>query len=182
MLKTLTITMGALALLSGPSLAQDASSSSALPSTPQQIAPLPVSDPQDFVNQAAVGNLFEIQTSQLALTQASDATVKQVAQQMVTDHTNADAQLKSAVTAQGNVTVPTALDQPHADMLAKLQAATGTDFDTLYSQMQTQAHIEAVGLFSGYASAGADGALKDFAAATLPTLQHHYEMVLTLPR
>ena len=46
--------------------------------------------------------------------------------------------------------------------------------------MQTAAHADAVALFSGYATNGAEGALKDFAAQTLPTLKTHYEHVMML--
>ena len=42
---------------------------------------------QDFVNQAASGGLFEVQSSELALQRSQDAKVQEFANQMITDHT-----------------------------------------------------------------------------------------------
>ena len=64
--------------------------------------------------------------------------------------------------------------------VSPVDRTSGADFDKLYVQMQTDAHVDAVGLFSGYAAGGAAGALKDFATQTLPTLKMHYEHVLAL--
>ncbi|MBS0270659.1 MAG: DUF4142 domain-containing protein, partial [Proteobacteria bacterium] len=47
------------------------------------------SQTKDFVNNASVGNKFEIDTSQLALKYAKSPEVKNFAQQMITDHTKA---------------------------------------------------------------------------------------------
>jgi putative membrane protein len=47
--------------------------------------------------------------------------------------------------------------------------------------MQTEVHVDAVALFSGYIANGAAGPLNDFATQTLPTLKMHYEHALTLP-
>jgi putative membrane protein len=181
MKKSLLLLATAIAGLASATLAQDAASSS-YPSVATDIQPVTVTDPQEFTNKAAIGNMFEIETSELAANQASDPAIKSFAQQMIADHGKASQDLMTAATAQGGVTVPADLDQPHADKLAQLQAATGADFDRLYVQMQTDAHVEAVGLFAGYSTGGSPGPLKDFATATLPTLQHHYDMVLTLQR
>jgi putative membrane protein len=63
--------------------------------------------------------------------------VRQFAQKMVQDHTGAGDRLKEA--AQGQ-TVPTDLDQQHAQMLQQLQGASGPDFDRRYVQLQLAAH------------------------------------------
>jgi putative membrane protein len=46
--------------------------------------------------------------------------------------------------------------------------------------MQTQAHKEAVALFSAYANSGDDPAMKEFAKKTLPVLQMHERHVKDL--
>jgi putative membrane protein len=46
--------------------------------------------------------------------------------------------------------------------------------------MQTDAHKQAVALFSAYANSGDDPALKEFAKATLPTLKMHEKLVKNL--
>ena len=169
----------ALALaLSGAALAQGTAS---YPSSPDQIAPLAVSDPQEFTTRAAVAGMFEIQSSQLALTKTQNADIKAFAQQMVSDHTKIAEDLTNAAASQPNIDVPTALDPVSAAKLAELNKATGPEFDKLYVAAQTEGHITAVGLFEGYVKEGSAGPLQDFASATLPTLNTHYEHVLTLP-
>jgi predicted outer membrane protein len=73
------------------------------------------------------------------------------------------------------------LDARHADMLNRLVAARGAQFDRLYGQMQVAAHREAVGLFSVYAQAGTDPNLRVFAQQTLPHLQNHLALARSLP-
>jgi len=73
------------------------------------------------------------------------------------------------------------LDARHADMLNRLAATRGPQFDRLYGQMQRMAHREAVGLFSTYAQVGTDPNLRVFAQQALPHLQHHLAMTRTLP-
>lgn len=178
MRKSSIIAIAAFAALAAPAFAQSATTLPA-PATAAEIQPGNVTDAQTFTNEASVANAFEIQSSQLALTNASSADVKAFAQHMIDDHTKAGEEMQ-AVLAQQSVTPPATLDQAHADKLAKLQASTGAEFDALYIQMQVEAHMQAVALFSGYAGNGEDGPLKDFAAKTLPTLQQHYDEVTKL--
>jgi len=158
-----------------------AEGSSSYPSSAEQIQPAAVSDPQEFTTKAAGAGAFEIQSSQLALSKTQNADIKAFAQMMIDDHTNAAAVLQTAATAQGKLTVPAYLDADSAAKLQKLQAAGTADFDPLYVQMQTDAHVDAVALFSGFAQNGPSGPLRDFAAQTLPTLRMHYQHALSLP-
>jgi putative membrane protein len=193
MLKHLVLAgAAATALLTGAALAQDTPAAPAAPAadsamsadaqppaSPDAIQPDTVTDPQQFADKATIANMFEIQSSQLALKQSSRDDIKAFAQSMIDDHTKAAGDMKTAASAQ-QVNLPTDLDQAHADMLKKLQAASGDAFDQLYVKMQTDGHVQAVALFKGYAQNGQDGVLKDFAGKLLPTLEHHYEMVLQL--
>jgi putative membrane protein len=176
------LTLGLLLALAAPAYAQESSSAvSSFPSTAEEIEPAAPVDAQTFVNRAAASNLFEIQSSQLALGNAADDAIKSFAQHMIDDHSKTGQEMESVASQQG-LKVPAELDQPNADKLAQLQAVTGEQFDLLYVQMQTAAHAEAVALFSGYATGGDNAALKDFATKTLPTLQQHYEEALSLPQ
>jgi predicted outer membrane protein/sporulation protein YlmC with PRC-barrel domain len=131
-----------------------------------------------FVPKVAVANMFEIQSSELALEQAENADVKDFAQRMVDDHTKAGEDFQAALEASGlGITPPDALDEEHQQKIDELQAASGADFDRMYVDMQVAAHDEAVNLFSGYAEGGDNEDLKTFAENTLPTLQEHQEMI-----
>jgi putative membrane protein len=136
----------------------------------------PVSDPQQFTTQAAIGNMFEIQSSELAMKQSSNDQVKQFAQRMITDHGKAATDMQPAASTDGTM-VPSTLDATHEAQLQQLSGLSGGDFDTAYITAQVGAHDDAVALFEGYSSGGKAGSLKDFAAKTLPTLQQHQQMI-----
>jgi predicted outer membrane protein len=71
----------------------------------------------DFVQQAAISDMFEIQSSELA-TQRADAATKAFAEQMVSAHRKTSDELKGLV-ASGKVkeTLPTKLDSAHQEKL-----------------------------------------------------------------
>jgi putative membrane protein len=73
------------------------------------------------------------------------------------------------------VTLPSALDSEHQQMLDDLKAKSGKDFDQSYDQMQ-----DAVALFTAYAKQGDDPELKKWAAKTLPNLERHLTMAQKL--
>lgn len=134
---------------------------------------------EDFVKKASVSNLFEIQSSELALERAKDPEVKQFAQQMIDDHTKASNNLKTSLqnTKIEKDAVATNLDAEHQTKLSDLRDEEGDAFDQKYLDLQVKAHDEAVTLFRNFAENGDDKTLKQFATATLPTLEMHQEHV-----
>lgn len=143
-------------------------------------APL-VNTADAYVAGAATGDLYEIESSRLALERSQSAEVKKFAQQMVTDHTATTAALKAALAQSGlSLTPPAALDARRQGMLDNLRAASAADFDRVYLDQQTAAHQEALTLHSSYAEDGDNDALKKLAATTAPKVQHHFDMVKQL--
>ncbi len=132
---------------------------------------------KDFVGKASQSGMFEIESSKLALTRATDPEVKTFAQKMIDDHTAASAALKAAMAADGvdMSLAPAALDKKYASKLEDLQEADAEDFDEDYMDMQKSAHRKAVRLFKDYADDGENAALKTFAASTVATLEAHKE-------
>jgi putative membrane protein len=65
-------------------------------------------------------------------------------------------------------------------MLELLKDASEQDFQPLYIDMQSTAHMEAVTLFATYANGGDDATVKAFAAQTLPKLEMHKLHVMKL--
>jgi putative membrane protein len=136
---------------------------------------------QDFVKEAAISDMFEIQSSQLAQSKAADAGVKSFASQMVTDHSATSAELKDLVSGgKVKAQLPTAMDSSHKKKLDKLQKLNGADFDKQYVSDQRSAHKTAVSLFQRYAKGGDNADLKAFAAKYLPKLQGHLKMAQDL--
>lgn len=136
-----------------------------------------VTDPAAFAENAASANLFEIRSSELALTQSQDEEVRAFAQQMIDDHTAAGEAMRQAAQEAG-VTVPEAMSDEDQQKLTDLQSAG--DFDQAYIAAQTEAHDAAVSLFQGFAENGEAGPLKAFAEETLPKLQDHQTRVKAL--
>lgn len=132
---------------------------------------------QDFVTEAADSDMFEIQSSQLALQKVSDAATKDFADKMITDHSKTSADLKNLVqSGKVKADVPASLDSSHQSMLDKLKSLNGSDFETRYHEDQVKGHKEAVDLFSRYGKGGKNAELRAWAEGTLPTLQHHLSM------
>src|SRR3954471_22266624 len=81
----------------------------ALAQTPP--AALGTSPAQDFVNKVAISDMFEIQSSQVALSKQPDADTKPFAEKMVQDHQRTSAELKALVEASvPKLTLPTSMD------------------------------------------------------------------------
>ena len=163
-------------LVSGPTLAQSPGEKGVKavlgisPSTP------------DFVQQAAISDIFEIQSSELAI-QGADTTTKAFAEQMISAHRKTSDELKGLI-ASGKVkeTPPTKLDNAHQEKLDKLKGLQGADFTKQYRSDQVEAHEDAVSLFERYADGGDNPALKDWAGKTLPALRHHLQMAEQLEK
>lgn len=131
---------------------------------------------QDFVTEAAVSDMFEIQSSELAL-QRGDEPTKAFANQMITAHQKTTTELKGLLaSANIQVTPPAALDSSHQEKLDDLKKLQGSEFNVQYHEDQVDAHEAAVSLFARYAEEGDNPALKAWAGKTLPELKHHLEM------
>jgi putative membrane protein len=128
--------------------------------------------PQDFAATAASSNMFEIESSKLAIERSENPDVRAFAQHMIDDHTAAGEKMKAAAKSDG-VTVPDALAPGEQTKLDELKSTEGGDFDHAYVTAQAAAHDDAVALFQAFATEGDQSALGAFAAETLPTLQQH---------
>jgi len=174
-MKRIAITT-AFALLGSVALAQTASERLGVNSA-LGIAPTT----QDFVSEAARSGQFEIQSSELAKTKASDPGTKSFADEMIADHRKADAALKDLVKSKNiNVTIPTDLSSSQQSDLDQLKRLSGADFDRQYRDDQYNGHKEAVSLFQRYAKGGDNPDLKKWAEQTAPTLEHHLQMARDL--
>ena len=163
------------ALAQTPRMAPAQSSTSG--ATPSQAAPAA----QDFINKVAISDMFEVQSSQLALEKQPDRDTKPFAQKMVKDHQQTTKELKGLVDGgKVKATLPTALDSEHQKMLDELKGKSGKDFDQSYDQMQVKGHQDAVGLFEAYSKSGDNSDLKKWAAKTLPHLKQHLAMAQKL--
>ena len=139
------------------------------------------SETRQFVEKAAIGDMYEIQSSQIVLDKLQNREFQDFARTIVDDHTKASNEMKSIVQGAGNLQVPTQLDDKHKRMVDQLKSASGADLARQYKSQQIQAHQDAVKLYQDYSRQGDHQRLKQFAEATLPKLQQHQQMAQALP-
>ena len=133
---------------------------------------------QQFVDQAASSDAFEIAEANLALKQAKSAEVQRYAAMMITDHTATTAQIKqAAATAKPAVTPAPKLTEDQRNKLQDLGALTGGEFDDAYADQQVAAHEAALSLMQTYADKGDAGPLKDAAADIMLKVQAHLDQI-----
>ncbi|MGQ3212447.1 MAG: DUF4142 domain-containing protein [Shinella sp.] len=131
---------------------------------------------EDFVKEVSMSDIFEIESSKLAL-QKGNAATKAFAQQMIDAHEKTTAELKGLIDG-GKVTAPPATGMSDAQKKSfdELKDLSGKEFDDAYQDDQEDAHEDAVDVFKRYASEGDNADLKAWAAKTLPALEHHLKM------
>jgi putative membrane protein len=126
------------------------------------------------MNKVAISDMFEIQSSQLALAKQADSRSRR---RWSRDHQKTSSELKALVDGgKVKATLPTASTAKHQKMLDELKAKNGKDFDASYDQTQVKAHQDAVALFDAYAKNGGNAELKGWAFRTLPHLREHLSM------
>jgi len=124
---------------------------------------------------AASANLFEVESSRLALARTQSAKIKEFADRMVGDHTRAANRAKQVLNEAGATMPPVMLVPAHQQQLDRLKATSNADFDRAYVEAQIQAHLEAIALVGAYAKDGDNPRLKALVAELLPTLQSHLQ-------
>lgn len=136
---------------------------------------------RDYVQKAAMGDLYEIEASKLALSRTKSADVKKFAQEMVDAHTKTSEELKARLARAGLIVeLPAMLDQDHQKKLDALKSAGAQAFDGRYAAQQKEAHEEALMLHRDYAMRGSVADLKALAADTVPKIEMHVQMAAVL--
>jgi putative membrane protein len=134
-----------------------------------------------FAEKAASGGMAEIATAQLAQQKAASPQVKQFADRMITDHTQANNELQQ-IAQQQNFELPSQPNQQERSAAQRLNGMKGSAFDRSYAQAELRDHQQDVALFQKEATSGQDPALKQYAQKTLPVLRQHLQMAQTLNR
>jgi putative membrane protein len=130
-------------------------------------------DATTFIKTAAASDLYETESSKLALDKSKNKQVRDFAQMMITDHAKTTQGVKDAA-AKANLTVPPpALSTEQQQMMDMLKPLSGTEFDTTYLQQQLTGHQQALALMQNYAESGDTPALQDAARTAIPIVQKH---------
>ena len=134
---------------------------------------------REFIDEVAQGSLYEIRAGQLAVQKAQANDVKQFGQRMADDHTALNARLQKLAQAKG-LNVPSALDKKHQDKIDSLSKKTGPEFDKAYIDEMVDDHKRDVDAYEKASKDAKDAGVKEFAAATLPTLREHLQQVQSI--
>jgi putative membrane protein len=157
-----TSTMGADAGMSGNSAM---SARASMDMTPE--------DRMNYVKMAGASDLFEIQSSQLALSRAQRPETRAYAQMLIQHHTQTTQATMAAAQASGMSPPPPMLMPMQQRMMAELGRASGAGFDRVYLTQQIPAHEMALALHTNYSRAGDTPALRQTAATAVPLVQQH---------
>jgi len=168
----------AFALAATAAVAQTASPPANTAARPAANIPAPATP--TFLAKTAAGNLFEIESSKVALANSNNSEVKLFAQKMVSDHGEAGRKFKQAVSEARLQAPPDKMDAKHEALVAQLKSMKGATFDAAYVAAQREAHVETVAMFGAYVANGDNERMKKFAQEMLPTLQTHLDQVSRL--
>lgn len=131
----------------------------------------------EFATKAANSGMKEVELGRWASEYATRKDVKDFAATMIADHTKAGDELKS-IAATKNITLPVMVTDNVREDIDKMKTKKqGKEIDKAYVDEMVKDHKDAVNLFEDAAKNATDADLKNFAAKTLPTLQHHYDMI-----
>jgi putative membrane protein len=133
---------------------------------------------QNFAQQAAASDKFEIQSSQLALQRSRSRPVRAFAQRMIDEHTMSTQRLAALASAKG-MNVPGVLDPNQQQMLASLEG-TRNGFDRAYLTAQVTGHTATVAAYQTEIAGGYDADVKGMAQELLPNIQDHLKMAQSL--
>ncbi len=134
-----------------------------------------------YMEMAHSGDMFEIESSQLAMQMSRNEGVRSFAQMMVTDHTRMMNEMMAMAPGTGMNMASMPMMPKHAAMLQGLRAASAADFDMMYKREQMMAHEEALMMHRSYAARGDNPALKAMAARAVPMVQMHLTRARALP-
>lgn len=129
-------------------------------------------DVATFMEKAALGGMMEVDLGKIAQ-KSTNPEVKAFAEEMIKDHSNANAELK-AIAEKDKIILPAAFpaeDKAHMDMMKTM---TGSAFDHHYIDMMVTDHDKTITLFKG-AAASTSKEVSEFAKKMLPIITGHYE-------
>jgi len=130
---------------------------------------------QAFISKASLSNTAEIHAGGLADSTSDTAVIRAFGQQMVTDHTTAQNDLKTL----GNsfsVSVKDSVDSMHSALMDSLRGLSGRMFYSVYIMNQIKDHQAAISDFQNEISEGNQSEVINYANKYLPKLQMHLQM------
>ncbi len=135
-----------------------------------------------YVAKASAADLYEIESSRIAVHRARRPAVREFAQMLVADHNRTTAQVTAAARADGINPPPPALEPAQRTMIRQLSRVGAQGFDRAYVNQQVIAHQQALSLHRNQARGGSGNDLRRVAAAAVPVIEGHLAQARRLAR
>lgn len=132
-----------------------------------------------FLQAVTGSNLFEIQSSRVALSASTTPAVRSYAQMLLDDHLAARNQVAALALTRG-VPLPKALPPELQLKVVTLSGLNSAAFDAAYLQEQVLAHQLTLSLIQNERTAGRDPSVTAFAERQAPVIQGHLQRARTL--
>jgi putative membrane protein len=130
----------------------------------------------DRLNDAYVASMFEVKASQNAISRASTAEVKKLAEMMVAAHSKMNTDIE-ALASRKNITLATDISDELNRKFEKLTEKNGLDYDKEYTAQMKNRQEEAIKLTDRAAEKAEDPEIKDWAVKNNPELRTHLDMI-----
>jgi putative membrane protein len=131
---------------------------------------------QAFVRKALEGGAAEVQLGQLAQQKSQSEDVKQFGQKMVQDHTQLGDQIKP-IAQQLGVKEPKGPSKKDKQLMAKLEALSGPQFDEAYIQAMVKDHKQDMKDFKDAAQVTQDPNVKQVAQQGAGVISQHLQLI-----
>ncbi|WP_158700930.1 DUF4142 domain-containing protein [Phytohalomonas tamaricis] len=137
--------------------------------------------PENFVDGASAINMGELDAVEMALDDDKDVPpeVKQVAQKIQKDHTQANQKLKQIAESK-DLDMSATANMTSMASAPRLMVEDGKSFAADFAKLQVTAHKEAIAFFERASNELQDQELKQYATNALPKLKEHLQMAQDL--
>ena len=161
------IPIAAAMVLAGMSLAATAQTPPPPPPAEARTQAMP------YVMAAGMSDLYEINSSQIAMQKSQNPAVRRYADTLIKHHQKTTAATMAAAKKAGLAPTPPALDPGATASINELQTASPADFDRIYLAQQVPAHQAALDLHQSYGSGGDQAPLRTSAKKAVPIVKKH---------
>jgi putative membrane protein len=171
-LLAIAVTIGMMAV--APAFGQPSSRSISTYPAPGNVSRMPQGPDHDFAMAAAVFAKFSEVAGRLAMVEAQDGRLRELAELMAKDYAAALGRLRT-VAGTADITLPAAIgpNEMYRTRIAAVRDRKGAAFDRAYCAEQIEALHQAEAMLRSYAATGGNGQLRLWATRTVSLVEKH---------
>ena len=170
----LSLSLGAVSILASAEVDNAAGESPLTPDSSASPQGLNNAD-QLFIQLIGIGGQAEVEAGNAAARKGRADAVQQFGKHMVQDHEKANRKLEQ-IAQSHRIDITKKYDPDHERQRKYLNDLKGDEFDREYLRTQIAEHQRTALLLEWQIGSGQNGALKDYAKETLPTVLEHLQM------